>query len=80
MENHFPKIDLFPRLTRIGRAVGRFLTVQQLASHGDHFLHEERGGGPALDRELYDQPQLEYADPTQPLNRWDSEGTYLDRE
>lgn len=46
-KNPFPKIDLFPRITRLTNfLLGRSIEV------------ENTGGGPALDRALYDDPQL----------------------
>lgn len=52
--NPFPKIDLFPRLTKLAH----FL-FDQLQNEGISD-HQNRGGGPALDRALYDEPQLVY--------------------
>lgn len=51
-------IELFPRLAKVGRALGHLLVGpnKPLASHGDHFV-EPRGAAAQLDRELYDQPQ-----------------------
>ena len=73
-------INLFPRLTRVAKEIGHFLTGPHLlASHGDHFV-KERGAAAQLDAQLYDQPtEMLYADPThEPLNRWDSEGRYFE--
>lgn len=56
-KNPFPKIDLFPSLTKLAK-LGHFLC--------DHIRHaglsdHNTGGGPALDAALYDQPaQLEF--------------------
>lgn len=52
-KNPIPEIHLFPRLERVARAIGNLFCMHQLASHGDHFI-PNTGGGPALDRELYD--------------------------
>ncbi len=51
-KNPMPELDLFPNLTRVCR-VAHFI-FDHLRSPGlsDH----NRGGGPALDSALYDQP------------------------
>lgn len=75
MEN-FPKIDLFPRVTRAAEFIKSiFRHLPESGYPGDHV----RGGGPALDKELYDQPVLPmyYHDVTSE-NRWDSEGNYFE--
>ena len=56
-------VNLFPRARRMAEFVARqFMHLQHegLSDHGS------RGGGPALDRALYDQPELpfHYVDPT----------------
>lgn len=48
-KNPFPKIDLFPRLTRVVHFLFDHLQSEGLSSHNS-------GGGPMLDRELYDDP------------------------
>lgn len=55
-----------PRLTRVieaAKSVGRFLTISQLASHGDHIPSwlepENTGAGPAFDEALYDEVKVE---------------------
>lgn len=54
-KNPFPKIDLFPRLTRVGRALGRLVTF--LPSEAPDFMSEHyRGGAAMLDRELCENP------------------------
>lgn len=53
-KNPFPKIDLFPRLTKIAHFLLDHIQGPGLSDHAN------RGGGPALDRELYDQPQLDF--------------------
>ena len=52
-KNPFPKIDLFPRLTKVAACIGRlasFLPNQAPDYMSDHY----RGGAAMLDRELYD--------------------------
>lgn len=46
-KNPFPKIDLFPRLTRVVHFLFDHLQSEGLSNHG---------GGPALDKALYDTP------------------------
>lgn len=56
MEGFLPEgFDLFPRLSRIKRFVGRVLFGHgnTLASHGNHFV-TERGASAELDAALYD--------------------------
>lgn len=55
-KNPFPNIDLFPRITRIAKAIGGLFCLHQLSPISEHFQQENTGGGPALDRALYDQP------------------------
>lgn len=48
-QDKFPTIELFPKLTRIGRVVGsllRFLPDTPLANHGDHLPHTEASEQP----------------------------------
>ena len=54
-KNPFPKIDLFPIL-ETAKKIGHFL-FDHITSPGlsDH----NTGGGPALDRALYDEPTAE---------------------
>ncbi len=53
--NPFPQLDLFPRLTRVAKAVGRLLSP--LPSEApDYMSNHYRGGAAMLDRELYDNP------------------------
>lgn len=72
--------------TDIARGVGELIVdeakdaVRWLARQTQHLQHEglsehfqDRGSGPALDRELYDQQEMFYVDPTH-QNRWDGEG------
>lgn len=49
-KNPFPKIDLFPRVTKVVSFIFRRLEAET----------ENTGGGPMLDRELYDQLELPY--------------------
>lgn len=48
-KNPFPKIDLFPRLTKVVHFLFDQLQNTGLSDHN-------RGGGPALDRALYEAP------------------------
>lgn len=49
-KNPFPKLDLFPRLTNLSRFLLGTL----------HAETENTGGAPMLDRELYEQMELDY--------------------
>lgn len=74
--NPMPRFDLFPRLTRLAHFLLDHIQSPGLSDHA-------RGGGPALDSELYDQLELPYGDiayhdVTMPPNRWDSEGRYYE--
>lgn len=62
-ENPFPKIDLFPKLTRVGHFIGRLVSFCPLEAP-DYMSEHYRGGAALLDRELYDKPtgQLELFD------------------
>lgn len=54
-KNPFPRIDLLPRLHKIGRSLSRLILGPHLfASHGDHFV------GHPFDSDLYDTPQQEF--------------------
>jgi hypothetical protein len=56
-KNPMPEFKLFDPLAPIkwlGRVAREAVTMHQLASHGDHF--QNTGGGPALDKALYDNP------------------------
>lgn len=67
-KNIMPEFHLFPRIERVGHVISRlvhFLPETPLASHGDH-LPSERGA----EAMLYEQLQLKY----------DSEGTYMDKD
>ena len=60
-KNPFPQIELLPRLAQVGKFIGRLLTfLPQNAPDfmSNHYHPENRGGGPALDRSLYDEPQM----------------------
>lgn len=60
-KNPFPKFDLFPRITRVVHFLFDHIQAEGLSDHN-------RGGGPMLDRELYDQPEqleLDYGKLTQ---------------
>ena len=63
-----PKVDIFPRLARVGNFVldhlPTILPRETLASHGDH------GASAMLDAALDPQGTLDFG--------WDSEGTYID--
>lgn len=48
--NPFPKIDLFPRITKVVHFLFHQMQNTGLSDHN-------RGGGPALDRTLYDTPE-----------------------
>lgn len=48
-KNPFPKIELFPRLSRLTHFLFDHLQSEGLSDHNS-------GGGPMLDRELYDNP------------------------
>lgn len=53
-KNPFPKIDLFPRLSRLCHFIFDHLQDAGLSDHNT-------GGGPALDRALNDDPnQMEF--------------------
>lgn len=58
-KNPFPNIELFPQLARVGRFLGRLVSF--FPSEAPDFMsNHNRGGGPMLDRELFDKPaQLE---------------------
>lgn len=51
-KNQFPKIDLFPRVTKVVHFLFHQMQNTGLSDHN-------RGGGPALDRALYGEEQLE---------------------
>lgn len=53
--NPMPEIHLFPRLERIGKAVGGLFCKHQLATHGDHFVHPL---DEVFDKPPYTQEQL----------------------
>ncbi len=52
-KNPMPHIDLFPRLTRLAHFIFSHLQHEGLSDHA-------RGGGPMLDRVLYEQQELPY--------------------
>jgi hypothetical protein len=55
-KNPFPKLDLFPRCTRVFHFIFDHLQGSGLSEHNS-------GGGPALDKALYDgseQLELDY--------------------
>ena len=62
--NPFPKIELFPEMGYRVRQLVHFLFDH--LQHEGISEHKNRGGGPALDRALFDQPQLpmHYSDVT----------------
>lgn len=49
-KNPFPKIDLFPRLTKLAHFLFDHLQNEGISDHAN------RGAAPMLDRELYDNP------------------------
>ena len=58
-KNPMPAFDLFPRLHRVASFLGRavsFLPTQA----PDHMSNHYRGGAAMLDRELYDNGQMEF--------------------
>lgn len=57
--NIIPRLDLFPKLQRVGRALGRLVSFLP-ANAPDYMSDHYRGGAAMLDRELYDQPQLDF--------------------
>lgn len=70
MEN-FPEISLFPRLSKIGKALGRLATgPHQLASHGEHFLPD----GSSLIKVTPENVDILLP----PLTLWDDMGNYHD--
>lgn len=56
--NIMPKINLFPRLERVGRALGRLVSFLP-ANAPDYMSDHYRGGAAMLDRELYDNDQMQ---------------------
>lgn len=52
-KNPMPRFDLFPRITRVVHFLFDHLQSEGLSDHAN------RGGGPALDRALYDDVQVE---------------------
>lgn len=59
-KNPLPQIDLFPRVTRVVRLLFNHLQHEGLSDHA-------RGGGPMLDRVLYEQQELPYGADEQAL-------------
>lgn len=51
--NPMPHIDLFPRLGKLAHFLFDHITSPGLSDHAN------RGGGPALDRALFDDVQVE---------------------
>lgn len=64
-KNVMPRFDLFPRTMRVVHFVFDQLRSEGLSDHNS-------GGGPALDKAMYEQPDL-----FERVNRWDSEGRDL---
>lgn len=58
-KNPFPTLDLFPRLTRVGQFLGRLVSFLPTEAP-DYMSNHNRGGGPALDRALYEQQEFDY--------------------
>lgn len=59
-KNPFPKFDILPHpLKRLGRALLSCVQMHQLSGQSDHF--QNTGGGPALDRALYNHYKSAYA-------------------
>lgn len=54
--NPFPKLELFNPLDQLKKIAHFLFDHIQSPGLSDH----NSGGGPALDRALYDQPQLEF--------------------
>lgn len=52
-KNPMPRLDLFPRITRVCHFIFDHLQSPGLSDHNT-------GGGPMLDRELYEQQELDY--------------------
>lgn len=68
-QNPMPQFDLLPGLPVI-RKVGRFLGSLLVPFHTgapDCMSTHNRGGGPALDRALYEQGELDYGTNEQSL-------------
>lgn len=67
--NPFPKIDLIPMGYRVRQLVHFLFDHLQHEGISDH---ANRGGGAALDRQLYDQPELpmHYSDVTHTGEVW----------
>lgn len=59
--NPFPRLELFSPVAKLRRLAHFLFDHIQSPGLSDHANH---GGGPMLDRELYDQPHLDYG--TQP--------------
>lgn len=60
--NPFPKLELFSPMAKLRRLAHFLFDHIQNEGLSDH---ANRGGGPMLDRELYDQRQLDFEDQAQ---------------
>lgn len=91
----FPKIELMPVVDRliamgltIGRFVGNHLVWEPRPTASDHY--RSPGASMKATHQAEWQRQMDYTSPTEhtviiddrppQLNRWDSEGTYLEAE
>lgn len=57
-KNPFPKIELFPRLHKVASALARLVCYRPTEAP-DYMSNHYRGGAAMLDRELYDEVQVE---------------------
>lgn len=57
-----PEIDLFPRLAKVARAIGSFIT-ERYTEVPYSAAAPERGGAAMLDREIYDQQEFTWTYP-----------------
>lgn len=76
----WPKMNLFPRLQRVGSAVVHFFTDRHTIPYSEAV--PQRGGGAMLDSELYDQVQVEgfRYEGEQLEFGYDADGEFVSRE
>lgn len=61
-KNPLPELHLFPRLERVGHFIKRLVSFlpECAPDHMSNHYRPNSGGGPALDRGLYDQQEFDY--------------------